>query len=62
MVDAGGVFFRVMGDHHEGLAGSAADPVQQGLDAAALRLVQAVQGFVEDVQGRILDEGAGQQA
>ena len=43
MVDAGGVFFGIVGDHQEGLAGGAAEAVQQGLDAAALGLIETVQ-------------------
>ena len=40
MVDAGGVFLGIVRDHEQGLAGGAAEAVQQGLDAAALQLVE----------------------
>ena len=51
-----------MGDHHEGLAGSAAETVQQSFHIVPMVLVQALQEFVQDIQGRILDKGAGDQA
>ena len=62
MVDATGVFLRIVGYHHEGFSRSAAIAVQQSFHMLPLGLVQPLQGFIQDVERRILDEGAGHQA
>ena len=62
MVDATGIFLRIVGYHHEGFSRRAAIAVQQSLHMLPLGLVQPLQGLVQDIKRRILDEGAGHQA
>ena len=62
MRDVGGEFLFVVGDHDEGLVGTAAEGVDDVAHEMSAIGVEAMQGFVEDEQRRILDEGTSQEA
>lgn len=62
MRDVGGEFLFVVRDHDERLVGTAAEGVDDIAHEVAAIGVEAMQGFVEDEQRRILDEGTCQEA
>ena len=57
-----GKFFLVMGDKDECLMRTLAEQLDYLTDEAAVAVVEAVQGFVEDEQLWVFDECTGQEA
>ena len=62
VVDAGGQFVLVVRHHHQRFARPVAEGVDDAAHEDAVPRVQPVQGFVQDEQLGVLDEGAGQEA
>lgn len=61
MVDAFGEFLLIVGHHDEGLVRTLAEGLYDVLDEAAVGEVKTVEGFIEDEEVGVLDEGTGEE-